>query len=164
MKRKAGNEEEPLANDQPKSKKRELSGEEAIARFHKGLFELPMLEKYTNEYAQSAPCVFSSPPPRRPTCRSMTLTDLGTDISTALSDHSSNRRCYEQSETRSSNTFPSPRRKQTFTRFTSPATWPTSMAWMMHRSKSCRRCSSYATLCIRSRFASICHPSRALAS
>ena len=51
-----------LANGgQPESKKQALSGEEATSRFHKGLFEPSMLQKYTKEYARSAPYVLFEP-------------------------------------------------------------------------------------------------------
>lgn len=45
------------ANGQPDSKKRALSNEEAAARFNDGLFEPSLHQKYTKEYAQSAPYV-----------------------------------------------------------------------------------------------------------
>ena len=58
MKRKTDGEESLSANGQPELKKRALSSEEAVARFREGLFEPAELQKYTKEYAQSAPYVF----------------------------------------------------------------------------------------------------------
>lgn len=58
MKRKTDGEESRVANGQPESKKRALSSEEAAARFREGLFEPAELQKYTKQYAQSAPYVF----------------------------------------------------------------------------------------------------------
>ncbi|KAG2420279.1 hypothetical protein HFD88_005080 [Aspergillus terreus] len=55
MKRKTASGEALNGNGQPDSKKRALSGEEAEARFRPGLFESAELQKYTKEYAQSAP-------------------------------------------------------------------------------------------------------------
>ncbi|KAI9926486.1 hypothetical protein ASPWEDRAFT_163480 [Aspergillus wentii DTO 134E9] len=54
MKRKTGR-ESTGANGQPESKKRALSNEEVAARFRDGLFEPSEQQKYTEEYAQSAP-------------------------------------------------------------------------------------------------------------
>lgn len=56
MKRKTDN-----ANGQPESKKRALSNEEAVTRFNDGLFDPSMQQKYTKEYAQSAPYVRLDP-------------------------------------------------------------------------------------------------------
>lgn len=55
MKRKTASEDSPVANGQPKTKKRALSNEEAAARFREGLFEPAELQRYTKEYAQSEP-------------------------------------------------------------------------------------------------------------
>ncbi|KAL5357383.1 Oxoglutarate and iron-dependent oxygenase degradation C-term-domain-containing protein [Aspergillus floccosus] len=55
MKRKTASGEALNGNGQPDSKKRALSGEEAEARFRPGLFESAELQKYTKEYAHSAP-------------------------------------------------------------------------------------------------------------
>ncbi|KAL4892570.1 Oxoglutarate and iron-dependent oxygenase degradation C-term-domain-containing protein [Aspergillus ambiguus] len=55
MKRKTASGDIPTANGQPDSKKRALSGEEAEARFRPGLFDAAEQQKYTTEYAQSAP-------------------------------------------------------------------------------------------------------------
>ena len=57
MKRKTDTEEPQGANGQPNTKKRALSNEEALARFNKGLFDSAKQQKYTKEYAQSAPYV-----------------------------------------------------------------------------------------------------------
>lgn len=56
MKRKTDN-----ANGQPESKKRALSNEEAVTRFNDGLFDPSLQQKYTKEYAQSAPYVRLDP-------------------------------------------------------------------------------------------------------
>lgn len=55
MKRKTESKEQ--ANGQPDSKKRALSSEEAATRFRDGLFDSAEQQKYTKEYAQSAPYV-----------------------------------------------------------------------------------------------------------
>ena len=55
MKRKTETKEQ--ANGQPDYKKRALSSEEAAARFRDGLFDSAEQQKYTKEYAQSAPYV-----------------------------------------------------------------------------------------------------------
>lgn len=59
MKRKTGQDSVEAANGQPESKKRALSSEEAAARFRDGLFEPAELQKYTKQYAQSAPYVLT---------------------------------------------------------------------------------------------------------
>lgn len=55
MKRKTDGRESLDANGQPDSKKRALSNEEAVKRFSDGLFDPSLQQKYTKEYAQSAP-------------------------------------------------------------------------------------------------------------
>lgn len=55
MKRKT--ESKDQANGQPDSKKRALSSEEAATRFRDGLFDGAEQQRYTKEYAQSAPYV-----------------------------------------------------------------------------------------------------------
>ncbi|RAK94457.1 oxidoreductase [Aspergillus costaricaensis CBS 115574] len=55
MKRKTDGRESLGGKDQPESKKRALSSEEAAARFRDGLFEPSVLKDYTEQYAQSAP-------------------------------------------------------------------------------------------------------------
>ena len=57
MKRKTDQRASLGAGDQPESKKRALSNEEAITRFNDGLFDPSLQQKYTEEYAQSAPYV-----------------------------------------------------------------------------------------------------------
>lgn len=58
MKRKTESKEQ--ANGQPDSKKRALSSEEAATRFRDGLFDGAEQQKYTKEYAQSAPYVIDT--------------------------------------------------------------------------------------------------------
>ncbi|RAL13485.1 oxidative DNA demethylase [Aspergillus homomorphus CBS 101889] len=53
MKRKTDN--STNGKDQPETKKRALSSEEVAARFREGLFEPSEQQKYTEQYAQSAP-------------------------------------------------------------------------------------------------------------
>ncbi|TPR03073.1 hypothetical protein CAN33_0013120 [Aspergillus niger] len=55
MKRKTDGRDSLGGKDQPESKKRALSSEEAAARFRVGLFEPSVLKDYTEQYAQSAP-------------------------------------------------------------------------------------------------------------
>ena len=55
MKRKTDTKEPQGANGQPNTKKRALSHEEVLARFNKDLFDSAKQQKYTKEYAQSAP-------------------------------------------------------------------------------------------------------------
>ncbi|KAF9886537.1 hypothetical protein FE257_011308 [Aspergillus nanangensis] len=55
MKRKTNEEQSKAANGQPDTKKRALSTEEAVARFRDGLFDPAEQQKYTKEYAESAP-------------------------------------------------------------------------------------------------------------
>ncbi|KAF7596140.1 hypothetical protein BBP40_003038 [Aspergillus hancockii] len=55
MKRKTEGRESLGGNGQPESKKRALSSEEVAARFRDGLFETSEQQKYTEQYAQSAP-------------------------------------------------------------------------------------------------------------
>ena len=55
MKRKTDTNESQGANGQPNTKKRALSHEEVLARFNKDLFDSAKQQKYTKEYAQSAP-------------------------------------------------------------------------------------------------------------
>ena len=57
MKRKTDTNESQGANGQPNTKKRALSNEEVLARFNKGLFDSAKQQKYTQEYAESAPYV-----------------------------------------------------------------------------------------------------------
>lgn len=57
MKRKTDERASLGASEQPESKKRALSNEEAITRFSDGLFDPSLQQKYTEEYAQSAPYV-----------------------------------------------------------------------------------------------------------
>lgn len=60
MKRKTDGRDSLGGKDQPESKKRALSSEEAAARFRDGLFEPSVLKDYTEQYAQSAPYVAHS--------------------------------------------------------------------------------------------------------
>jgi hypothetical protein len=57
MKRKTEGREPLGGTGQPESKKRALSSEEVAARFRDGLFETTEQQKYTEQYAQSAPYV-----------------------------------------------------------------------------------------------------------
>lgn len=61
MKRKTNEKDARDVSGQPDSKKRALSSEEAAARFRDGLFNPVEQQKYTDEYAQSAPYVLQSP-------------------------------------------------------------------------------------------------------
>ncbi|KAB8228144.1 oxidative DNA demethylase [Aspergillus alliaceus] len=55
MKRKTGGRESLDSKDQPDSKRRALTSEEVAARFRDGLFDPSEQQKYTEQYAQSAP-------------------------------------------------------------------------------------------------------------
>ena len=57
MKRKTDGRESLGGKDQPETKKRALSSGEVAARFRDGLFQPSELQKYTEQYAQSAPYV-----------------------------------------------------------------------------------------------------------
>lgn len=57
MKRKTEGRESLGGSGQPDSKRRALTSEEAAARFRDGLFEPSEQQKYTDQYAESAPYV-----------------------------------------------------------------------------------------------------------
>lgn len=59
MKRKTDARASLDGNAMPQSKKRALSSEEAAARFRDGLFDTAEQQKYTGEYAESSPYVYT---------------------------------------------------------------------------------------------------------
>jgi prolyl 3-hydroxylase /prolyl 3,4-dihydroxylase len=55
MKRKTGSRGQQSSIDPPQAKKRALSNDVTITHFREGLFDQTELEKFTKNYAESAP-------------------------------------------------------------------------------------------------------------